>query len=203
MKSYLPFVLVGLIITPALFAKARLGEYYLGFGYSMADGGNSADDLEGDFLNFRASNPFDSSSDLGIYLEYGNLERTGSDASSWNLGVDYITHFEGPDLGSSNLRPYLGLGLGFLDEETPTRLGEDGFTWSVLLGTELKINKFFSLHLGGRFYGLWSEFGQNEFTTDLGCTWWFNPIHGASFQYQHAVESELNYFTLEYLYSWQ
>lgn len=203
MKLTLALVLTGFVFAPGLFAKARLGEYYLGFAYSLADGGKSADDREGDFLHLRASNPFDSSSDLSIYFDYGSLNTKSGDTTSWNLGVDYITHFNGFNIGSTELNPYLGVGLGFLDEEGPIRLAEDGFTWSLLLGAELQVTHSLSFNFGGRFLGAWSEFKQNEFSTDFGVTWWFDQIHGASFQYQRAIEAELNYFSLEYLYSWQ
>ena len=63
------------------------------------------------------------------------------------------------------------------------------FTWSLLLGTELQFTNSLSLHLGGRFLGLWSEFGENEFTVDTGITWWFDAIHGVSLEYQRAFEA--------------
>ena len=43
----------------------------------------------------------------------------------------------------------------------------------------------------------------NELTADAAITWWFDAVHGVSFEYQHAFEAELNYFSLKYLYSWQ
>ncbi|NDH00065.1 MAG: hypothetical protein EBY43_03105, partial [Opitutae bacterium] len=125
------------------------------------------------------------------------------DASSWNLGADYLLNFNGVGGRSARFTPFLGAGVGFLDNETPIRLGEDGFTWSLLVGSEIQFSNSLSLNLGGRFFGLWSEFGENEFTADASINWWFNAVHGVSFEYQRAFEAELNYFTLKYLYSWR
>jgi len=203
MKSSLYLALLCITITTSLSAKARLGEYFLGFGYSMADGSGGTDNREGDFLRITASSPNDANSDLSIYLDYGTMNFGGQDASSWNLGADYLAHFQGVGGRSLRLRPSLGAGVGFIDDERPIKLGDDGFTWSLLLGTELQFTNSLSLHLGGRFLGLWSEFGENEFTVDTGITWWFDAIHGVSLEYQRAFEAELHYFTLKYLYSWQ
>ena len=74
-------------------AKSRLGEYFLGFGYSIAESGS--DDREADFLRLTAQAPNGSNSDIGVYLDYGTMEQNGSDASSWNLGLDYLAHFNG------------------------------------------------------------------------------------------------------------
>jgi hypothetical protein len=167
----------------------------------MAESG--ADDREGDFLRITAQAPNSSNSDLGVYLDYGTMEQNGSDASSWNLGADYLFNFNGVGGRSARFTPFLGAGVGYLDEETPIRLGEDGFTWSLLIGSEIQFSNYLSLNLGGRFFGLWSEFGENEFTADASINWWFNAVHGVSFEYQRAFEAELNYFTLKYLYSWR
>ena len=182
-------------------AKSRIGEYYLGLGYSIAD--STSNDKEADFLRLTAHAPNGPDSDIGIYLDYGTMEQNGSDASSWNLGVDYLAHFNGIGGRVARLIPYLGAGVGYLDDERPIRLGKDGFTWSLLLGSEIQLTNSLSIHLAGRYFGLWSEFGENELTADAAITWWFDAVHGVSFEYQHAFEAELNYFTLKYLYSWQ
>ncbi|MGA0903622.1 MAG: hypothetical protein ACO3RY_05925 [Opitutales bacterium] len=201
MKNLIPLALLSVLFVTASSAKSRIGQYVLGFGYSMAESG--ADDREGDFLRITAQAPNSSNSDLGVYLDYGTMKRAGQDASSWNLGADYLFNFNGVGGRSARLTPFLGAGVGYLDEETPIRLGEDGFTWSLLIGSEIQFSNYLSLNLGGRFFGLWSEFGENEFTADASINWWFNAVHGVSFEYQRAFEAELNYFTLKYLYSWR
>ncbi|MDA0905570.1 MAG: hypothetical protein O2874_04530 [Verrucomicrobia bacterium] len=201
MKNLIPLALLSVLFVMASSAKSRIGQYVLGFGYSMAESG--ADDREGDFLRITAQAPNSSNSDLGVYLDYGTMEQNGSDASSWNLGADYLFNFNGVGGRSARFTPFLGAGVGYLDEETPIRLGEDGFTWSLLVGSEIQFSNSLSLNLGGRFFGLWSEFGENEFTADASINWWFNAVHGVSFEYQRAFEAELNYFTLKYLYSWR
>jgi len=201
MKNLIPLALLSVLFVMASSAKSRIGQYVLGFGYSMAESGT--DDREGDFLRITAQAPNSSNSDLGVYLDYGTMKRAGQDASSWNLGADYLFNFNGVGGRSARFTPFLGAGVGYLDEETPIRLGEDGFTWSLLIGSEIQFSNYLSLNLGGRFFGLWSEFGENEFTADASINWWFNAVHGVSFEYQRAFEAELNYFTLKYLYSWR
>ena len=201
MKNLIPLALLFVLFVMASSAKSRIGQYVLGFGYSMAESG--ADDREGDFLRITAQAPNSSNSDLGVYLDYGTMEQNGSEASSWNLGADYLFNFNGVGGRSARFTPFLGAGVGYLDEETPIRLGEDGFTWSLLVGSEIQFSNYLSLNLGGRFFGLWSEFGENEFTADASINWWFDAVHGVSFEYQRAFEAELNYFTLKYLYSWR
>jgi len=201
MKNLIPLALLSVLFVTASSAKSRIGQYILGFGYSMAESGS--DEREGDFLRITAQAPNSSNSDLGVYLDYGTMEQNGSDASSWNLGADYLFNFNGVGGRSARFTPVLGAGVGYLDDETPIRLGEDGFTWSLLVGSEIQFSNSLSLNLGGRFFGLWSEFGENEFTADASINWWFNAVHGVSFEYQRAFEAELNYFTLKYLYSWR
>ncbi len=201
MKNLIPLALLSVLFVMASSAKSRIGQYVLGFGYSMAESG--ADDREGDFLRITAQAPNSSNSDLGVYLDYGTMKRAGQDASSWNLGADYLFNFNGVGGRSARFTPVLGAGVGYLDDETPIRLGEDGFTWSLLVGSEIQFSNSLSLNLGGRFFGLWSEFGENEFTADASINWWFDAVHGVSFEYQRAFEAELNYFTLKYLYSWR
>jgi len=201
MKNLIPLALLSVLFVTASSAKSRIGQYILGFGYSMAESGS--DEREGDFLRITAQAPNSSSTDLGVYLDYGTMKNDGQDASSWNLGADYLFNFNGVGGRSARFTPFLGAGVGYLDEETPIRLGEDGFTWSLLIGSEIQFSNYLSLNLGGRFFGLWSEFGENEFTADASINWWFNAVHGVSFEYQRAFEAELNYFTLKYLYSWR
>ena len=201
MKNLIPVALLSALLVTASSAKSRIGQYILGFGYSMADSGS--DNREGNFLRISAQAPNSSSTDLGVYLDYGTMKNNGQDASSWNLGADYLFNFDGVGGRSARFTPFLGAGVGYLDDETPIRLGEDGFTWSLLVGSEIQFSNSLSLNLGGRFFGLWSEFGENEFTADASINWWFDAVHGVSFEYQRAFEAELNYFTLKYLYSWR
>ena len=201
MKNLIPLALLSVLFVTASSAKSRIGQYILGFGYSMAD--SRSDEREGDFLRITAQAPNSSSTDLGVYLDYGTMKNDGQDASSWNLGVDYLLNFDGVGGRSARFTPVLGAGVGYLDDETPIRLGEDGFTWSLLVGSEIQFSNSLSLNLGGRFFGLLSEFGENEFTADASINWWFDAVHGVSFEYQRAFEAELNYFTLKYLYSWR
>lgn len=201
MKFLSLFALCTLFFTILSSGKTRTGSYFLGFGYSMAESGS--DDQEADFFRLTAQSPNGSNADLGVYLDYGTMNKDGQDASSWNLGADYLANFN--SIGGRSLRiiPTLGAGIGYLDDETPIRLGEDGFTWSLLVGSEIQFSNSLAIHLGGRFFGLWSDFAENEFAADAGVTWWFDAVHGVSFEYQRAIEAELNYFTLKYLYSWQ
>ena len=201
MKKLIPIALLSVLLVAVSSAKSKIGQYVLGFGYSIAESGS--DDHEGDFLRITAQAPNSSSTDLGVYLDYGTMKSGGQDASSWNLGADYLVNFSGIGGRSARLTPFLGAGIGYLDDESPIRLGDDGFTWSLLIGSEIQFSNSLSLNLGGRFFGLWSEFGENEFTADAGITWWFDAVHGVSFEYQRAFEAELNYFTLKYLYSWR
>ena len=54
-------------------AKSRIGEYYLGLGYSIAD--STSNDKEADFLRLTAHAPNGPDSHIGIYLDYGTMEQ--------------------------------------------------------------------------------------------------------------------------------
>ena len=187
MKILMVIFLTSFIFFGVCSAKSRIGEYILGFGSSMAD--SSSDDREGDFFRLTAHAPNNSNSDIGVYFDYGSLESGGTDASSWSLGVDYLATFNQRGSRALQLTPYLGAGVGYLDDEKPVRLGKDGMTWSLLLGTDIQLSPSLTLNLGGRYFGLWSEFGENEFTADAGLTWWFDHIHGISLEFQRAFDS--------------
>jgi hypothetical protein len=196
------FFIFVLSCSQPLLAKSGLGEYYYGFGYSVVDGSG---DLErkGNFLRLSAHGLNDSASDLSAYVDYGSVDSNGTDGTSWNLGVNYLVHYEDLTGPNSRLHPFVGLGFSYLDEETPIRLKEDGFLWSLFLGSELKITNSLSAFLGGTFYGLWSEFGTNDLTIDSGLTWWIDNEHGVLFEYAHSLDAKLNQFTIKYLYCWQ
>ena len=142
MKTLQPLALLILLLTATASAKSQIGEYFIGFGYGVADSGS--DDREGNFLRLSAQSPNSSNSDIGVYLDYGTMESNGSDATSWSLGVDYLAHFNGIGGRSARLIPYLGAGVGYIDDERPIRLGEDGFTWSLLLGSEIQLSNSLS-----------------------------------------------------------
>jgi len=203
MKAFRILLIFSFFFTAMLGAKSRKGEYFVGIGYTMADGELGNQDVEGQFIRLNANNPSDNNTDFSLYLDYGSAKAAGEDATSWNLGLDYLANFDDFGNRSVEFTPYLGLGVSYMDEEAPIRLGEDGFTWSLLVGAEIRFFRSFSIHTGGRFYGLWSDYAENEFAADAGITWWLNNDHGVNFEYQRAFESELNYFTLRYLYSWQ
>ena len=72
MKNLIPLAILSVLFVTASSAKSRIGQYILGFGYSMADSGS--DDREGDFLRITAQAPNSSSTDLGVYLDYGTMK---------------------------------------------------------------------------------------------------------------------------------
>ena len=72
----------------------------------------------------------------------------------------------------SSIHPFSGAGLD-IDDEIRFALEK-----MVLPGVCLLDRKFnFQIpvpNLGGRFFGLWSEFGENELTADASINWWFD-----------------------------
>ena len=62
----------------ALNAKSRLGEYYLGFGYTLVDGGKSGN-LEGGLFDISANSMASDSTDFILNFSYGNVETNGTD----------------------------------------------------------------------------------------------------------------------------
>ena len=203
MKSICSTALLFLLLTPAAFTKSRLGEYYYGFGYSMLDGGKDGVDVEGDVLHLSANSLASDYADFELYLDYANVEVAAEDKSSWNLGLDYIRRFDDLSLAGGMLRPFLGAGVGYLKDNAQARLLEDGFTWSLLGGTEIMFTDEISLSLGGRLLGAWKDFSSTDFSFDLGLTWWIDDVHGVAFEYSHTTENEIDFIGLKYLYSWQ
>lgn len=184
------------------FSKSRLGEYYFGFGYAMADGGKGGG-AEGDFLSLSANSPASDSADFVLHFNYGNVDLNNTDDSSWELGLDYIYHYDDYVFQNGMFRPFAGVGLSYLDDGAKVRMSEDGFTWNFLAGTEILFTDYFSISLGGKFKGLWSKFSENDFLFDLGLTWWINDVHGVALEYNHAFDQEVDFIGLKYLYSWQ
>ena len=87
------------------------------------------------------------------------MEQNGSDSSSWNIGADYIAYLNGIGGRSARLTPYLGAGVGYLDDERNSSWRRRLY-WSLLLGSEIQFSNSLSLHLGGRFlvYGqIWRK----------------------------------------------
>ena len=209
MKILLTLLASLFVISSVSFAKSRLGEYYFGFGYAMADGGKGID-ADGDFLNLSANSPASDSADFNLYLSYGNVNRnstSGSD-SSWELGLDFIYHYDEYVFQNGMFRPFAGVGLSYLSDidSTPSgsfRMGDDGFTWKFLAGTEILFTDYLSMSIGGNFKGLWSDFGENDFLFDIGLSWWITDVHGVALEYNHAFDQEVDFIGLKYLYSWQ
>ena len=185
-----------------LTARNTLGEYFTGIGVSNYDTGKYADQKAW-LLRLNATAPNDSTSDVNIYLDYGQSRGVGNTGTSWNIGADILVYDENLFGNGSILHPYFGIGISYLDEEIPLRLPEDGFTWNVFSGAKILIKPSITAHLGGQFWGLWSEFGENDFTLDTGLSWWIDYQNGVSVDYQYSLEHEVSYLTLKYLYSWE
>ena len=93
MKCFQFVILFLIFVCSTAFSKSRLGEYYFGFGYAMADGGKGPS-IDGDFLSLSANSPASDSADFVLHFNYGNVESNSSDDSSWELGLDYIFHYD-------------------------------------------------------------------------------------------------------------
>ena len=207
MKILSVFLASSFFFSLVSFSKSRLGEYYFGFGYAMADGGKDLN-ADGDFLNLSANSPASDSADFNLFLSYGNVDykdSLGADQSgtSWELGLDFIYHYDEYVFQNGMFRPFAGVGLSFLSEDAKLRMGDDGFTWKFLAGTEILFTDYLSLSIGGNFKGLWSDFGENDFLFDIGLSWWITDVHGVALEYNHAFDQEVDFIGLKYLYSWQ
>ena len=190
------------IFTSFLISKSRLSEYYYGFGYAMVDGGASGD-VEGTLLNLSATNPASDSTDFVLSFNYGNIEALNADNTSWELGLDYVFHYDDYLYQNGMFRPFGGFGISYLDDGAKIRMADDGFTWKIIGGIEILFTDYFSMSLGANFLGLLADLGQNDFTVDVGLTWWVNEVHGVAIEYNHAFDQEMNFIGLKYLYSWQ
>ncbi len=169
----------------------------------MLDGGKDGVDMEGDVLHLSAHSLASDYADFKLYLDYANVEVGSQDETSWNLGLDYIRRFDDFTIASGMLRPFIGGGIGYLKDNAQAKLVEDGFTWSILAGTEIMFTDELSLSLGGRLLGAWKELSSTDFSFDLGLTWWIDYVHGVAFDYSHSMENEIDFIGLKYLYSWQ
>jgi len=202
MKFFALALISFLVLFNSAYSKSRLGEYYMGFGYAMADGGKCAD-IEGDFLSLSANSPASDSADFVLRFDYGSVDSIASDESTWELGLDYIYHYDDYVFQNGMFRPFAGGGISYLSDDAMVRMKKDGFTWKLLAGTEVLFTDYFSMSFGANFLGLWSDFSQNDFSIDVGLTWWINDIHGVAFEYSHAFDQEVDFIGLKYLYSWQ
>ena len=211
MKLFLAAFALLFVTSLSVDAKSRLGEYYLGFGYSIIDGGKTAD-LDGDAFQFSANSLASDSTDFILNFSYGRADSTLSDGNgtttvsddtTFNIGLDYVYHYDENVFQNGMFRPYAGLGISYLGDDLGVTLGDDGFTWSFLAGTEILFTDNFSFMLGGRFMGLWSDFGDNDFSLNTGLSYWINDVHGISLEYNRAFDKEVDFITLKYLYSWQ
>ena len=186
----------------ALNAKSRLGEYYLGFGYAMVNGGKSGN-LEGDLFELTANSIASDSTDFILSFSYGNVEDNGTDDSTFSIGLDYVYHYDEYVFQNGMFRPFAGLGLSYISDDMGVRLGDDGMTWSFLGGTEILFTDNFSFFLGGRFIGLWSDFGENDFHLNTAFSYWINDVHGIAIEYNRSFDQEVSFIGLKYFYSWQ
>lgn len=202
-------VLTGFLLLSALggglAAKSRIGEYYLGFGYSLVDGDQSLQSMQGDVLSIFGSSPQDTGADWRFHLNYGNYDfgPGKGDDSAWDIGIDYLLYYDGHVEQNGIFRPYLGLGVDYMSNARGLLLDDNGFNWNFTLGTELLFTDELSMYVGGSFYGMWSDFGENDWAWDVGLTWWINDVHGLSLDYQRPAEKDVNFIGLKYLYSWQ
>ena len=145
MKLFLTAFAFLFLTSLSLSAKSRLGEYYLGFGYSIIDGGDTVD-IEGDAFQISANSLASDSTDFILNFSYGRADRTMTDANgtstmsdgtTFNLGLDYAYHYDENVFQNGMFRPYAGLGVSYLGDDLGIALGDDGFTWSFLGGTEI------------------------------------------------------------------
>jgi hypothetical protein len=202
MKSFIFILLSSIFLSACVYSKSRLGEYYFGFGYDMVDGGKTGG-IDGNSLNLSANSPASETTDFSIYFNYGNIESNNTDDSSWELGLDYIYHYDEYMFQNGMFRPFAGIGVSYLSDSPKVRLADDGFTWKFLAGTEILFTDYLSMSIGANFIGLWTDFGENDLSFDVGLTWWINDVHGVAFEYNHAFDQEVDFIGLKYLYSWQ
>ena len=201
MKSLLYIALVSYCVTFAA-AKSKYGDYYLGFGVDFVE----VDDLasyDGEGLSLFANSLASDEADLHFTFDYARLDGNISKETVWSLGADYIYHLDNFSGVDGMFRPYVGGGIGYVDDSAALSLADDGFTWNLQAGTEILFTEEISLALGAKFFGLWSDFAETEFDLGVDLVWWINDIHGLSLGYSHSVDREVDVIGLKYLYSWR
>jgi hypothetical protein len=174
----------------------------MGFGLDFIEAGDVST-FEGEGLSLFANSLASDEADFHITFDYARLDGNATTEKVWNLGLDYIHHMDNFSGMDGMFRPYLGIGIGYLDDASGVSLAEDGFSWNLQAGTEVLFTEEISLALGGKFYGLWSDFAETDFELSLDLVWWVNDVHGVSLGYSHSFDREIDVFGLKYLYSWR
>jgi hypothetical protein len=183
-------------------AKSKFGDYYLGFGLDFVEAEDTAS-YDGEGLSLFANSLASDEADFHFTFNYAGLDGNTSKETVWNIGADYIYHLDNFSGADGMIRPYLGIGIGYLDDSAGISLADDGFTWNLQFGTELLFTEEISLAIGGKFFGLWSEFGETDFDLGVDLVWWINDVHGVSLGYNHAFDRGIDTIGLNYLYSWR
>ena len=202
MKNLILSLLVLSFSSSLSFAKSKFGDYYLGFGLDFIEAGDVSS-LEGEGLSLFANSLASDEADFHITLDYASLDGVTSKEKIWNLGVDYIYHLDDFSGMDGMFRPFLGIGIGYLDDASGVSLAEDGFSWNLQAGTEILFTEEVSLALGAKYYGLWTDFSETDFELSLDFIWWINDVHGVSLGYSHSLDTEIDVIGLKYLYSWR
>jgi len=180
--------------------KSKLGEYFLGFSYFAGDAASADIDI----LDVELANPLSESTDFRVGLAWMNVDhKVFGDDTAWWLELDYIYHYDDLVHAGGMFRPYASIGGGYSNDSRNLILGQNDLNWKIGLGSEFLFSSSFSASLGLNFYGLLSDFGNNDSEWELSFLYWFGDIHGAGFEFRHSNDADVNYFGLRYLYSWQ
>ena len=201
MKFFLFFSFVSLLLSLAN-AKSKYGDYYLGFGLDFVEA-NDVASYDGESLSLFVNSLASDEADFHFTFDYGSLDGITSKETVWNFGVDYIYHIDNFSGADGMFRPYIGVGISYLDDSAAISLAEDGFTWNLQAGTEILFTEEISLALGAKFFGLWSDFAETDFDLGVDLIWWVNDVHGVSLGYSHSFDREIDVIGLKYLYSWR
>ena len=202
MKSFLLTLLFLCGLCFCSYSKSRLGEYYFGFGVMRANGGNGID-VEGDAIALSVNTLASDSADFIFSFDYGKLETNASKDTAWSINADYVMQFGDADATHSLFRPYAGLGIGYLRDPSDLKLGDDGLTWRLLAGSEVLITENWHLGLNARYFGLLNDLSEADLTLGFSVGWWIDDVHGIALEYDHSLDSELEFISLKYLYSWR
>ena len=199
MKSlYLYFFFIPFLLQ----AKSKFGDYYLGFGLDLIEVEDSAN-YEGEGLSLFANSLASDQADFHFAFDYGRLDGNISKETVWSAGADYIYHLDNFSGVDGMIRPYVGVGIAYLNDSAGVFLADDGFSWNLQVGTELLFTEEISLAFGGKFFGLWSDFAETDFELGVDFVWWINDVHGVSLGYNHGLDGGIDVIGLKYLYSWR
>ena len=199
MKSlYLYFFLIPFLLQ----AKSKFGDYYLGFGLDLIEVEDSAS-YEGEGLSLFANSLASDQADFHFTFDYGRLDGNISKETVWSAGAEYIYHLDNFSGVDGMIRPYVGVGIAYLNDSAGVLLADDGFSWNLQVGTELLFTEEISLAFGGKFFGLWSDFAETDFELGVDFVWWINDVHGVSLGYNHGLDGGIDVIGLKYLYSWR